>query len=138
MRKYGRHFVRTMAFGLLMASVLVHEGMFSLRAKSAMAVVVDHTYAGGRSGSTFTDVRYNNNGRLLVATLRGCLLHLEPGEQIPIVYLANDPKNVILDQFFQRNFASLLALAAFAIAAIVDVESFKAWQRRQEVPWLRG
>lgn len=131
MGRVGRHFLMTGVFSLLMGAALVSDAMFSMRVKSGDAVVLE-SYSGRRSGAWIADVRYNDGGQQITAQLRTWFARLTPGEQVPIVYMPDDPENVTLDRYFQRHRVTLLALAVLAIATITEVEAFKAWQRRQK------
>lgn len=131
MGRVGRHFVMTAVFSLLMGAVIVSDALFSLRAKSGHAVVLE-SHAGRRSGAWIADVRYHDGDQPIAATLRTWFVRLPPGEEVPIIYSPDDPENVTLDRYFQRHAVLLLALAVLGIATITEVEAFKAWQRRQK------
>jgi hypothetical protein len=126
----------TAVFGVVALALVVREWNFDRQSHVAVATVLSsHTAA--RSGVTLADVVYGTAGHPVYADLRGWFRHFKPHEQVRIRYLPADPTDVVLDEFWQRHYASITALAIFAVLAAAELLAYRAWRRRQNLSLAR-
>ena len=72
-----------------------------------------------------------SGGEQIRATLRAWFCRLRRGQQVGILYLPDDPGDVVLDDFWQRHYGSTFALALFAILAVLEARGLADRRRRQ-------
>ncbi len=129
-------FAGTVVTGMVAILLFLYEWDFGRRARAGQAVVIASAFH-GRSGMTLADVLHVADGRQIRATLRAWYCPLSSGQQVRVLYLASDPENVVPDWFWQRHFASTIALVVCMVLTATATLDFLAWRRRQAVALLR-
>lgn len=126
----------TALFGIVALALVGREWNFDRHSHLAVATVL-RSHTATRSGVTLADVVYGRAGHLVHADLRAWFRHLHPHEQVRIRYLPADPTEVVLDAFWERHHASVIALAIFAVLAASELLAYRAWRRRRHLRLTR-
>jgi hypothetical protein len=130
-----KDFAATATIGLLAIVLTVSEWRFTSRTKVGQAVVVSGTnggvvFAPGRSGRTMADVVVSADGGQFRATLRAWYRVFRTGQEVRVLYLPDEPGDVLLDSFWQCHFGSIIAMAAVGLMFAFDYARFASRLRR--------
>jgi hypothetical protein len=116
--------------GYMSIHLLVEEIKYSVHGRQVVAKV--EQFSKGKDGAIHADVVYDEEGTMLRGRLNtySWLYAVAPGDEVPILYLPENPGAVHLDSFWRRYFwpVGLILFAGFFL--ICGVRSLFVPRRR--------
>lgn len=130
-RRLAARFRATLAFGGLLAVVVVLEAGAARRAEPAVGVVRGVT-PGGRSGVTFAEVVVEDPAGPRVVEVRSWYTRLAVGEVVRVRLRPGDRRAAVLDRAWDLYVYSIVGAVVVGVAALLEATGDRPARRRSD------